>query len=136
MNSSDDDYSDPITALREYAAHLNCIRKPKLFKKVFYELMSGGLVWTDETRPGTPWEVTNSLRLIVAYRTSLMIDEPRDEFKGIWKESLQLFPDWIGFREDRREPIPKLMDIYRRDNVSMKKCLRDMEREADSQPKT
>jgi hypothetical protein len=68
MNSSGDDYSDPITALREHADHLNSIRKPKLFKKVFYELMSGGLVWTDETRPDTPWEVTNSLRLIVAYR--------------------------------------------------------------------
>ena len=122
------DYSDPMSALREHADHLNAICRPGFRAQVFYELMTGGLMWRDETNSKTPGEVVNSLRLIIAYRTSLMLDEPRTEFSELWDEGLYLFPKWIGFRLDRRTPSPKLMEIYRRGNVSMKKCIRDWSR--------
>jgi hypothetical protein len=124
------EYSAPMAALRDYADHLNSIRRPKVFRKVFYELMSGGLVWTDETQPSTPWEVTNALRLIVAYRTSLLLGEPRGELKPYWDEALELFPRWVGFRPERQEPTPKLLEVYRRGSVSLEKCLRTMERDS------
>lgn len=131
MNTAHRDYSDPMSALREHAHHLNSIRRPRLFRKVFYELMSGGLVWTDETHGSTPREVKNSLRIIFAYRTSLLLGEPRDEFKPYWDQSLELFPRWVGFRPERRTATPRLLETYRRGNVSLKKCLKDMERESD-----
>lgn len=131
MNTAPRDYSEPLSALREHAEHLNSIRRPKLFRKVFYELMSGGLVWTDETRASTPREVKNSLRLVFAYRTSLMLGEPREEFKHVWDQCLELFPRWVGFRPERRGPTPMLLETYRRGSVSLKECLRDMERESD-----
>lgn len=132
MDEEESDYSDLMTALRDHADHLNSISKPKLFKRVFYELMSGALVWTDETNGKTPWEVTNALRAIVAYRTSLMLDEPRTEFAAMWEESMKLFPNWVGFRPERRAATQRLMAIYRRGDVSMRKCLRDMDREIEN----
>ena len=62
-----------------------------------------------------------------------MLGEPREEFEGFWTECQKLFPDWVGFREDRRTPTPKLMRIYRKGSVSLEKCLRDIEREIDKE---
>jgi hypothetical protein len=89
--------------------------------------MSGGLVWTDETNKETPIEVIWALRFLVAYRTGLMLKKPREEFKHIWEHALSLFPQWVGFRSDRREATPDLLEIYRRGSVSVRKCLRDIE---------
>ena len=132
MDDDESDYSELMIPLRDHAGHLNSISRPKLFKRVFYELMSGALVWTDETNRRTPWEVINALRVIVAYRTSLMLDDPREEFAEMWEESLKLFPNWVGFRPERRTPTQRLMAIYRRGDISSSKCLRDLEREIEN----
>ena len=94
--------------------------------------MSGALIWSDETNDETPVEVIWALRLVVAYRTSLMLYEPREEFKPIWDFALTLFPKWVGFQPDRRIPTPHLLQIYRRGDVSLRTCLRDMEREMNN----
>lgn len=122
---------DLAKTLREYADHLNAINKPKWRAEVFYELMSGALIWSDERNKETPTEVIWALRFLFAYRTSLMLNEPREELKSKWDLGLELFPQWVGFRPERREPTPGLLEIYRRGYVGMKKCLRDMDREVD-----
>lgn len=122
---------DPVQTLTDHAEHLNAICTPAWWPNVLYEIMSGALIWSDETRSNTPVEVMWALRFIVAYRTSLMLNKPREELKPMWELGLSLFPKWIGFRPERRQPTPKLLQIYRRGDVNLRKCLRDMEREID-----
>jgi hypothetical protein len=133
--TDDRDNFDPYRTLDEYADHLNGIHWPRSGFP-FYDVMSGGLVWTDETRRffrRTPTEVIWALRALWAYRTSLMLNEPREELAGFWQYGLARFPRWVGFRPQRRKPTPKLLEIYRRGDMSLRKCLRDLKRnEADS----
>lgn len=128
---TDDDGSDPVQALVTHAKHLNAIRRPAWRPDVFYEVMSGALIWSDETNRHTPTEVIWALRFIRAYRTSLMLEKPREELKPMWDLALSLFPNWVGFRLERRQRTPTLMQIYRRGDVSQKKCMRDLDRKMD-----
>src|SRR5438132_612508 len=93
--------------------------------------MSGGLIWTDETNATTPVEVIWALRYLVAYRTGLLLNESRDEFRLLWEHARSLFLQWVGFRPERLQPTPELLKIYRDGNVSLKWCLRKIEREMD-----
>ena len=130
----DPDKFDPDLTLEEYAGHLNAIRRPRWFGGPYYELLSGALVWTDETRHffrRTPVQVIWALRGLWAYRTSLMLEKPREELAGYWQLGLARFPRWVGFRPERRQATPALLKIYRRGDVSTRKCLRDLEREWD-----
>jgi hypothetical protein len=131
--SDDDRHFDPVQTLTAHAAHLNAISSSGWWPKVFYEIMSGALIWSDETNKETPVEVIWALRSIVAYRTSLMLNKPREELRPMWDLGLSLFPKWVGFRSERRQPTPKLLQIYRRGDVSLRKCLRDMEQEMDKE---
>jgi hypothetical protein len=40
----------PLRELTDHAAHLNGSDRPNLLSQPVYELMSGALVWRDETR--------------------------------------------------------------------------------------
>jgi len=122
---------DPVVTLTEHAEHLNAICSPAWWPKVFYEIMSGAVIWSDETNSKTPVEVLWALRFIVAFRTSLMLNKPREELKPMWDLGLSLFPKWVGFRPERRQASPKLLQIYRRGDVSVRKCLSDMDREIE-----
>jgi hypothetical protein len=122
---------DPFQILTDYAEHLNGICSPERGVQGCYEIMSGALVWSDERNEKTPVEVIWALRAIWGYRTSLMLNEPREELKPTWDHGLSLFPKWVGFRPERRQPTPELLRIYRRGDVSLRKCLRDLEREVD-----
>jgi len=125
---------DFFRTLADHAAHLNAINAPADSPKVRYEFMSGGLVWSDETNDQTTIEAIWALRLIVAYRTSLMLEEPRDEFQAIWDHANALFPKWIGFLPERRQPTAELLATHRRGRVGLRKCLRDLERQANTHP--
>src|SRR5258706_16482689 len=100
----------PYRTLNEYSVYLNGIRGAR-FGLPIYDLMSGGLVWMDETRRSfrrTPTEVIWALRALWAYRTSLMLNEPREELAEFWRYGLAHFPRWVGFCPQRRKPTPKL----------------------------
>jgi hypothetical protein len=118
---------DPFRVLTAYAAHLNAIDAPSRSQPPFYELMSGAVVWRDETRRDTPVEVIWALRFVCAYRTSLMLGEPRTELAKFWEHALSQFPKWVGFSPERRASDPELLAIYRRGSVGLRKCIRDME---------
>lgn len=125
----DADNFDPYRTLSEYADHLNAIRWPR-FGFPFYDIWSGGLVWTDETRHlirRTPTEVIWALRALWAHRTSLILGEPRDELAEFWRFGLERYQRWVGFRPARRRPSAKLLEIYYRGDVSLRKCIRDIE---------
>lgn len=120
------DIFDPFRVLSEHAAHLKEITVADRTQAPFYELMSGALLWRDETRSDTPTEVIWALRPVWAYRTSLMLGAPRAERLKIWEHALSLFPEWVGFLPDRRAPDPELLAIYRPGEVELRKRLRDI----------
>ena len=130
---ADDDQFDPVQTLTACAEQLNAICSPGWWPRVSYEIMSGALIWSDETSADLPVQAIWALRYIRAYRTSLMLNKPREELKPMWDLGLSLFPKWVGFRPERREPSAKLLQIYRRGNVSLRKCLRNIEREIEKE---
>jgi hypothetical protein len=131
--SDDERPFDPVQTLTNYAEHLNAICKPAWWPRVFYDAMSGALIWSDETNRQTPVEVIWALRFVVAYRTSLMLDEPQAEHESMWRLGLSLFPNWVGFRPERRQATPKLLAIYRRGNGELSDFIRDIERQLDEE---
>ena len=126
--SNDREPFDPARALATNAAHLNAINVSAECPVVFYEIMSGALVWSDETTKDTPTEAIWALRFIRAFRTGLMTNKPREELRAFWDYGQSLFPQWIGFRPERSQPTPEILALYRRENVRVRMCLREMER--------
>ena len=131
-NNRSNDTFDPFSELTTHAGQLNGIRRRGLFGVPYYEMMSGAVIWTDETNRHTPVEVVWALRMLWAYRTSVMLNKPREELSEYWEFGREEFPQWVGFRPERRMPTDRLLRIYRRGNTSVRKCLRDLEREGDS----
>jgi hypothetical protein len=80
--------------------------------KMFYELLSDSLVWTDEIPEAGPEQVggLRSLRFVFRYRTSLMLGVPETRYASYWEEAQALFPGWPGFDPDRR--VPDLRNAY------------------------
>jgi hypothetical protein len=62
----------------------------------------------------TATDVIWALRFLWAYRTSLMLNQPRAELAEYWQFGLAHFPRWVGFRPGRRQPTPRLLAIYHR----------------------
>jgi hypothetical protein len=122
---------DPAAALRGYSRQMNAICSPARAPKVHYELLSGALIWSDEINKQLPFEVISALRCLFAYRTSVMLEQPREDLREMWDLGLSLFPNWVGFRPERSEATPELLKIYREGNVRMRKCLRDLERQLE-----
>ncbi len=130
-----DEIPDPFELLRQHSATLNAINTPATHEDPRYELLSGALIWNDETdRQVVPRRlIGGGLRFIFAYRTSLMLGEPREEIKSVWEHGLKLFPAWVGFRPERRQATPKLLEIYRRGEISLRKCLRDLDHDVEEE---
>ena len=58
--------------------------------KMFYELLSDSLVWTDEIPEVSAEHVggLRSLRFVFRYRTSLMLGVPETRYVAFWEEAL------------------------------------------------
>jgi hypothetical protein len=80
--------------------------------KMFYELLSDSLVWTDEIPEFNADQVggLRALRFVFRYRTSLMLGKPEERHRPFWDEAWRLFPDWPGFDPERR--VPDLRGTY------------------------
>jgi len=129
--SEDDLKYDGLYQLTTHADHLNSINAPVPSATAKYEIMSGALIWSDETNAETPVYVIWALRQLFAYRTRLMLDdaEPDNEF---WDQCIKLFPNWIGFLPERRKQTQALLAEYRRGDISTRASIRNLEREMDA----
>ena len=72
-----------------------------------YDLLAGGFVWSDEglsEAARVSVEASNSARMVIGYRASLIVGEPRVELTEPWEQLLLACPDWPGFRVERVNP--------------------------------
>src|SRR5688572_11750893 len=113
---SAESFDDLFLALDEYAEVLNRKTVPWGFFGPYFEPFSGGLAWPDEM-PWPPWRrrygLMDAMRGLRAYRTSLILGEPRAELEPLWRHGMEKFPRWVGFRESRRRPSKRLLRIHR-----------------------
>jgi hypothetical protein len=63
-----------------------------------YELVSGALVWSDETPDGA---FSHPLKCVLAYRTSILLGRERTELRPQWEQLTREAPNWPGFRPER-----------------------------------
>ena len=113
-----------IAPLRSHAAYLNDLSSPSPTATVFYEAMSGGLVWTDEKIRDVPSEVVIwALRPLWTYRSSIICGAPEAKWQDYWNACPVLFPKWIGFRPERMRSSHELLKILSDGKESLKKDL-------------
>jgi len=79
----------------------------------FFDLMSGGFIWSDEKLRGLPTNEMGCLRAIFRYRTSLIVQEPDTRFQSLWSDLKDKYPEWIGFNPSRCLPNEDLVARYR-----------------------
>lgn len=95
-----------MDALQSLAAHL-ASRRPDPQARMNYDLFAGGLFWSDEC---PIWDEVRDggeigcWRVLLAYRASLIIGEPRVKFTSTWEQFQSLCPQWPGFAPERRDP--------------------------------
>ena len=118
---------DPVRQLTASASLLNAICEPDPACKPFYDMLSGGLIWRDEI-PKEAHLTIQAMRTLWAYRASLMLSKPRDKLASFWNLGLSHFPNWVGFRQDRRMPTDELLAIYREGEINLLQCLRKLDR--------
>jgi hypothetical protein len=102
-----------IARLAEIAHAMNGLAKSPN-ATVGYELLSDSLWWSDELPADGPTLGEDCLRLILNYRTGLIINQPKPEFLGYWHAAKRAFPKWPGFAVERCTPDEALAAIYRR----------------------
>jgi len=96
----------------------------------FYELMSGAVMWEDE-KPNIPFSELGWFRAALAYRSSILLGEPRTEFEDIWNALKRIAPDWPGFRLERRTPSDELVAYLNEQRKGLKRSLKRLEAAAD-----
>ena len=89
-----------------------------------YEVMSGALMWEDE-KPEIPFSELGWFRAVLAYRTSIILGQPRREFESIWSALREIAPNWPGFRAERCTSTPELVEQF---GAQKKKSIRALDR--------
>ena len=97
-----------------------------------YEVMSGALVWSDEfpeLRALARVRGWSIIRVVLRFRTELILGEPNEQYREYWDEALRLFPEWPGFAPERR--FPELREVFREKSAASNAELDEIEREMD-----
>jgi hypothetical protein len=92
----------------------------------FYEMMSGALIWEDE-KPDLPSSELGWFRAALAYRTSIILHQPRHEFEPIWTALKQFAPKWPDFRPERCTHNPELVDYVNQQRNRSKRSLEHLD---------
>lgn len=84
---------------------LNGLRRDEN-SRVAYDLLAGGLSWSDEVPPFSIENVGKSFRVLrplIRFRSSLIAGNPDERFSSLWDEAMTIMPNWPGFAADRRD---------------------------------
>jgi hypothetical protein len=88
----------------------------------FYEMMSGAVMWEDE-KAKLPSSELGWYRAALAYRSSIILANPRTEFESVWNALKRIAPKWPGFRPERCTPNPELAEFLDRQRKSSRRSL-------------
>src|SRR5438046_689514 len=77
-----------------------------------YELLAGGLYWSDEVPKWSFDERTPSqsppglrdFRALLNQRSAIILGESQERFQQVWEKAMALCPNWPGFLPNRRDP--------------------------------
>jgi hypothetical protein len=92
--------------------------------EVFYDLMSGGLVWSDEQVTNLTREEMGCQRALFSFRSGLITNEVRERFQTIWDQARAEFPEWIGFQDSRCQPNEELGRLIHKSKKSSERYVR------------
>lgn len=83
---------------------------------VQYDMMSDGLIWSDEppALDGIEFEDVGLVRVLWHYRARLILGESCEEYREVWEQAKLAFPQWVGFASERCVPTPDLADLFRK----------------------
>lgn len=112
--------------LRKHARRLNVRRRPFLLSFPTYDLMTGGLIWTDEIPFRGPVQLVHALRPLWHFRTGLMFGEHWDG-SGYWELGLRMFPHWVGFHPSRRRLTPWRQWLFREGKADTNRICAEVE---------
>jgi len=71
--------------------------------KMEYHVLADGVFWSDEGIIKCHYDLSNAFRLVINYRTSLLISSKDIRFKEVFELAQKYFPNWIGFKKSRCE---------------------------------
>ena len=106
---------------QQHARLLNDLAYSATARRV-YEMMSGALMWEDE-KADLPFSELGWFRAALAYRSSVILGQPRTEFEPIWGALQRVAPKWPGFRAERCTPSPELVEFLNAQKGSSKRSL-------------
>jgi hypothetical protein len=87
-----------------------------------YEMMSGALMWEDE-QADLPFSELGWFRAALAYRSSVILGQPRTELEPIWGALRRVASKWPGFRAERCAPSPELVELLNAESGTSKRLL-------------
>ena len=106
--------------------------------EIGYDVLSDAITWSDEYPSDLAGrlEEFDCIKILLRYRTSVLMGDPDESFKPYWDRAMELFPNWAGFRPSRLVASDELKEFYehskKHDMRYLKKILRcsDLDREA------
>jgi hypothetical protein len=103
-----------------------CIVRLDPSAEVGYDLMSGALIWSDENISGLTVEEMGCLRVILRYRTSVIVGQPDQRFRGLWDKLQAKYPEWVGFSTNRCQASETLLKLYNKHKNASRKYVKKM----------
>jgi len=86
-----------------------------------YDLMSDAILWEDEIP--TPFSGDSRvIRLLLRYRTTVLLGNPDRELECYWLHGRSLFPEWPGFNPSRNTPSQELSEFLENAKAKRAKC--------------
>src|SRR4051794_29424691 len=80
--------------------------------RVRYNPFADAIYWSDEVPAKLTDDEEDALRILLRYRTSLIIGRADPMWAPLWGAATELFPRWIGFSEERTRGNRGLVDFY------------------------
>jgi hypothetical protein len=71
--------------------------------EISYNVQADALVWSDEYPASSKGHLSeyDCVKILLRYRTSLILGSPDQALKPYWERAMTLFPNWAGFCTDR-----------------------------------
>jgi hypothetical protein len=103
-----------------YAPHLLAMAKRMptragWWPRLRYHHFADAVYYSDECPPRSgARDEDDALRIVLRYRTSLVLGAADEQYRPTWEAARHAFPDWIGFTPRRATPDPRVCKFYRR----------------------